>query len=63
MSEAEKKVAMVPEEVFNAVVEYLLSKPYREVSPLVDAIKVNVQIASVPQPEVDGNEKEESTDE
>ena len=63
MSEAEKKVAMVPEEVFNAVVEYLLSKPYREVSPLVDAIKVNVQIANVPQPEVDGNEKEESTDE
>ena len=57
MSEAEKKVAMVPEEVFNAVVEYLLSKPYREVSPLVDAIKVNVQIANVPkepeEPEVE----------
>ena len=49
MSEVEKKVAMIPEEVFNAVVEYLLVKPYNEVAQLVDAIKVNVQIGNVPQ--------------
>ena len=56
MSEVEKKVAMIPEEVFNAVVEYLLVKPYNEVAQLVDAIKVNVQIGNVPQepePEVE----------
>jgi|TARA_R110001606_G_scaffold20325_2_gene73182 hypothetical protein len=50
MSEVEKKVAMIPEEVFNAVVEYLLAKPYGEVAQLVDAIKGNVQIGNVPQP-------------
>ena len=49
MSEVEKKVAMIPEEVFNAVVEYLLAKPYNEVAQLVDAIKVNVQIGNLPQ--------------
>jgi len=54
MSEVEKKVAMIPEEIFNALVEYLLSKPYGEVSQLVDAIKGNVQIGNVPQqPEVE----------
>ena len=53
MSEVEKKIAMIPEEVFNAVVEYLLAKPYGEVAQLVDAIKGNVQIGNVPQqPEV-----------
>ena len=50
MSEVEKKVAMIPEEVFNAVVEYLLAKPYGEVAHLVDAIKGNVQLGDVPQP-------------
>jgi len=49
MSEGEKRVAMIPEEVFNAVVEYLLVKPYNEVAQLVDAIKVNVQIGNLPQ--------------
>ena len=49
MSEGQKRVAMIPEEVFNAVVEYLLVKPYNEVAQLVDAIKVNVQIGNVPQ--------------
>ena len=54
MSEGQKRVAMIPEEVFNAVVEYLLVKPYNEVAQLVDAIKVNVQIGNVPQePEVE----------
>ena len=54
MSEDQKRVAMISEEVFNAVVDYLLSKPYNEVAQLVDAIKVNVQIGNVPQePEVE----------
>ena len=54
MSEGQKRVAMIPEEVFNAVVEYLLVKPYNEVAQLVDAIKVNVQIGNLPQqPEVE----------
>ena len=49
MSEGQKRVAMIPEEVFNAVVEYLLAKPYGEVAHLVDAIKGNVQLGDVPQ--------------
>ena len=54
MSEGQKRVAMIPEEVFNAVVEYLLVKPYNEVAQLVDAIKGNVQLGDVPQqPEVE----------
>ena len=49
MSEDQKRVAMISEEVFNAVVDYLLAKPYNEVAQLVDAIKVNVQIGNLPQ--------------
>ena len=49
MKKKKKRVAMIPEEVFNAVVEYLLAKPYNEVAQLVDAIKVNVQIGNLPQ--------------
>ena len=61
---SENKVAMIPEEVFNAVVEYLLAKPYGEVSQLVDAIKGNVQIANLPekpQPELTDKEKQGGT--
>ena len=62
MSESEKKVAMVPEEIFNAVVEYLLAKPYGEVSQLVDAIKGNVQMANLPeQPQPTDKEKQGGT--
>ena len=57
MSEVEKKVAMIPEEIFNAIVDYLVSKPYGEVFQIVDAIKVNVQVGQVPSQE---NEEEES---
>ena len=51
MNENEKRVAMIPEDIFNAVIEFLLSKPYGEVAQLVDGIKGNVQIANVPSPE------------
>ena len=62
MSEVEKKVAMIPEEVFNAVVEFLLAKPYGEVAHLVDAIKGNVQMANLPeQPELTNKEMEGGT--
>lgn len=39
-----QKVAVTPEVVFNALVEYLLSRPYGEVSQLIDAIKESVQV-------------------
>jgi len=55
--EVEKKLAMIPEEIFNAIVDYLVSKPYGEVFQIVDAIKVNVQVGQVPSQE---NEEEES---
>jgi len=62
MSEGEKKVAVIPEEVFNAMVEFLLSKPYGEVAQLIDGIKGNVQIQNVQQqPEVTDKEKQGGT--
>ena len=55
--EVEKKLAMIPEEIFNAIVDYLVSKPYGEVFQIVDAIKVNVQVGQAPSQE---NEEEDS---
>ena len=59
MNENEKRVAMIPEDIFNAVIEFLLSKPYGEVAQLVDGIKGNVQIANVPSPEEVGEKIEQ----
>ena len=47
MSEKEK-VAVIPEQIFNGLVEYLLSKSYSEVAQIIDALKANVQIIDNP---------------
>ena len=59
------KSVIVPAGLFDKVYQYLLEKPYREVSPLVDELKNSVQVADIPeevltepQPQV-----EESSDE
>jgi hypothetical protein len=46
-----QKVAVIPEAVFNALVEYLLSRPYGEVSQLIDAIKESARVIDAPQTE------------
>jgi len=51
-----QKVAVTPEAVFNALVEYLLSRPYGEVSQLIDAIKESVRVIDAPQTETENVE-------
>lgn len=38
------KTAMIPEQVFNALVEYMVARPYAEVSHIIDALKTSVQL-------------------
>ena len=45
---SDSKVAIVPEEVFNSMVEFIISKPYSEVSALLDTVKSSVQMADIP---------------
>jgi hypothetical protein len=42
------KTAMIPEQVFNALVEYMVARPYTEVSHIIDAMKANVQLVDSP---------------
>jgi hypothetical protein len=51
-----EKVAVIPESVFNALVDYLLAKPYGEVSQLIDAIKESVRVSNAPQTETESVE-------
>lgn len=50
-----RQEALMPVELFNAVTEYISSRPYREVHQLIDAIRQGVRVVDVP-------EEEESTD-
>ena len=43
------KSVIVPAGLFDKVYQYLLEKPYREVSPLVDELKNSVQVADIPE--------------
>ena len=47
MSES-TKTAMIPEQVFNALVEYMVARPYTEVSHIIDAMKTSVQLVDSP---------------
>ena len=47
MSES-TKTAMIPEQVFNALVEYMVARPYTEVSHIIDALKTSVQLVDSP---------------
>ena len=42
------KTAMIPEQVFNALVEYMVARPYTQVSHIIDAMKANVQLVDSP---------------
>ena len=42
------KTAMIPEQVFNALVEYMVARPYTEVAHIIDAMKTNVQLVDTP---------------
>lgn len=56
------KVAIIPEQIFNGLVEYMLSKPYSEVAQVIDALKANVQIMDEPTVTVNNTEVEETND-
>ena len=57
MSEKEQG-ALVSVDVFNAVVEYLSSRPYREVQQLIQEIRTSTKLVEIPQEE----EEEQSDD-
>ncbi len=50
MSEKEQG-ALVSVDVFNAVVEYLSSRPYREVQQLIQEIRTSTKLIEIPQEE------------
>ena len=56
MSEKEQG-ALVSVDVFNAVVEYLSSRPYREVQQLIQEIRTSTKLIEIPQ-----EEEEQSND-
>ena len=43
------KSVLLPPELFDKVYSYLMEKPYREVSGLVDELKQSVQVVDVPE--------------
>ena len=47
MSEAEQG-ALVPVDVFNAITEYLSSRPYKEVFRLIEELRAGTKIIEVP---------------
>ena len=55
MSEKEQG-ALVSVDVFNAVTEYLSSRPYREVHQLINEIRSNTQLIEMPQEEEQSND-------
>ena len=56
------KSVIVPAGLFDKVYQYLLEKPYREVSPLVDELKNSVQVADIPEEALTEPQVEESSD-
>jgi hypothetical protein len=50
MSQNEKSILM-PSQLFDKLYQYLLDKPYRDVSSLVDEIRNSVQIVELPKEE------------
>ena len=56
------KSVIVPAGLFDKVYQYLLEKPYREVSPLVDELKNSVQVADIPEEVLTEPQVEESSD-
>jgi hypothetical protein len=56
------KSVIVPAGLFDKVYQYLLEKPYREVSPLVDELKNSVQVADIPEEALVEPQVEESSD-
>ena len=55
------KVAIMPEQIFNGLVEYMLAKPYSEVAQIIDALKTNVQIIDKPIVNEDANDENGGT--
>ena len=51
-----RQEALMPVELFNAVTEYISSRPYREVHQLIDAIRQGVRVVDVPE---EAEEKED----
>ena len=57
MVSEEQQVVGVPKELFETVVEYLTSKPYAEVAPLMEQLQQNVFPVTI------AEQTEETTDE
>jgi hypothetical protein len=52
-----EQYAAIPVQIFNKVVEYLGSKPFNEVSSIMEALKENARVI-----ETSSEKQEESTD-
>ena len=51
-----RQEALMPVELFNAVTEYISSRPYREVHQLIDAIRQGVRVVDVPEEKTEETE-------
>jgi len=60
MSEKEQG-ALVSVDVFNAVTEYLSSRPYREVHQLIQEIRSSTKLIEIPQEEEQSDDRREDS--
>ena len=54
--QVQQRAAVVPEQLFGSIMNFVTSKPYAEVSAIIDAVKQEVQIVNL-----DNGSSEEDT--
>jgi len=54
--QVQQRAAVVPEQLFSNIMNFITSKPYAEVSAIIDAVKQEVQIVNL-----DNSSSEEDT--
>lgn len=54
--EVQQRAAVVPEQLFSNIMNYITSKPYAEVSTIIDAVKQEVQIVNLDNGSSEGND-------
>ena len=54
--QVQQRAAVVPEQLFGSIMNFITSKPYAEVSAIIDAVKQEVQIVNL-----DNGSSEEDT--
>ena len=54
--QVQQRAAVVPEQLFGSIMNFITSKPYAEVSAIIDAVKQEVQIVNL-----DNSSSEEDT--